>query len=67
MMYKELVIGLLIPFLGTALGAGMVFLMKNQINRKLEKFLLGFASRCNACCFCLESNDAFYYDGRISK
>ena len=39
-----LFIGLLIPFLGTALGAGMVFFMKNKINNKLEKLLLGFAA-----------------------
>jgi len=37
-------LGLLIPFLGTTLGAGMVFLMKNKINEKVEKVLLGFAS-----------------------
>lgn len=40
----ELVIGLAIPFLGTTLGAAMVFLMKNKINNKIEKLLLGFAS-----------------------
>ena len=40
----ELFIGLLIPFLGTTLGAGMVFLMKDKINPKVEKLLLGFAS-----------------------
>ena len=40
----ELVIGLLIPFLGTTLGAGMVFFMKKEINQKVEKVLLGFAS-----------------------
>ena len=39
-----LAIGLLIPFLGTTLGAAMVFLMKNGIHEKLEKLLLGFAS-----------------------
>ena len=37
-------IGILIPFIGTTLGAAMVFLMKKEINRKLEKMLLGFAS-----------------------
>ena len=37
-------IGLLIPFLGTALGSAMVFFMKNTINPKLEKILLGFAA-----------------------
>ena len=40
----DLVIGLAIPFLGTTLGAAMVFLMKNKINNKIEKLLLGFAS-----------------------
>lgn len=39
-----IMIGLLIPFLGTVLGAGMVYLLKNKINFKLEKLLLGFAS-----------------------
>lgn len=33
-----------IPFLGTVLGSAMVFLMKNKINSKVEKLLLGFAS-----------------------
>lgn len=40
----ELVIGLAIPLLGTTLGAAMVFLMKNKMNAKVEKLLLGFAS-----------------------
>ena len=35
---------ILIPFLGTALGSAMVFFMKKEMNRKLEKLLLGFAS-----------------------
>lgn len=34
----------IIPFLGTALGAAMVFFMKAKMNPKLEKLLLGFAS-----------------------
>lgn len=37
-------IGLMIPLAGTALGSGMVFFMKDQLNVKLEKVLLGFAS-----------------------
>ena len=40
----QLVIGLAIPFLGTTLGAAMVFFMKNKINGKVEKLLLGFAA-----------------------
>lgn len=40
----EMFTGLLIPFLGTTLGASMVFFMKNKMNSKVEKLLLGFAS-----------------------
>lgn len=40
----KIFLGLLIPFLGTMLGAGTVFLMKNKMNKKIEKLLLGFAS-----------------------
>ena len=36
--------GLAIPFIGTTLGAAMVFFMKNKMNSKVEKTLLGFAS-----------------------
>ena len=36
--------GLLIPFLGTTIGSAMVFLMKNKLNKKVDKILLGFAS-----------------------
>ena len=43
-MDTKIIIGLLIPFLGTALGAAMVFFMKNSMNKKIEKTLLGFAS-----------------------
>ena len=41
---ENIAIGLLIPFLGTTLGSAMVFLMKNKMNRKVQKLLLGFAS-----------------------
>ena len=40
----QLFTGLLIPFLGTTLGSAMVFLMKNKMNKKVEKILQGFAS-----------------------
>lgn len=40
----EILTGVTIPFLGTALGAAMVFFMKNKMNNKVEKLLLGFAS-----------------------
>lgn len=37
-------IGVLIPFLGTLLGSACVFLLKDKINNKLQRGLLGFAS-----------------------
>ena len=40
----QIFLGLAIPFLGTTLGAAMVFLMKEEMNKKVEKILLGFAS-----------------------
>ena len=43
-MYTALVIGLIIPLLGTMLGAAFVFLMKDQMSARLQKVLLGFAS-----------------------
>ena len=36
--------GLLIPFLGTTLGAACVFFLKKDLSTKLQKTLLGFAS-----------------------
>ncbi len=43
-MNQNTLIGILIPFAGTALGAAMVFFMKKEMNKRLEKLLLGFAS-----------------------
>ncbi len=40
----NIVMGILIPFFGTTLGAGIVFLFKNEINKKIEKILLGFSA-----------------------
>lgn len=37
-------LGILIPFAGTAAGAGCVFFIRNQINPLVQKLLLGFAS-----------------------
>ncbi len=36
--------GLIIPFLGTALGAASVFFMKNELKPAVQKMFLGFAS-----------------------
>lgn len=35
----NIIIGLLIPFIGTTLGAAMLFFLKEKINKKI---LLGF-------------------------
>lgn len=40
----QIVYSILIPFIGTSLGAAMVFLVKDKINDTLQKALLGFAS-----------------------
>lgn len=40
----DIILGILIPFIGTTLGALLVFFVKSNINNKYEKFLLGFAS-----------------------
>ena len=43
-MTTTLLIGLLIPLLGTMLGSSFVFLMKDEMPIRLQKALLGFAS-----------------------
>ena len=39
-----LVIGFLIPLLGTMLGSAFVFLMKDELSERVQKSQLGFAS-----------------------
>lgn len=43
-MYNEVAYGLLIPFLGTSLGAAMVFFLRGEMPAWVQKLLLGFAS-----------------------
>lgn len=43
----NIAIGILIPFLGTTLGAACVFFLKNEINPLVQKALLGKADRSN--------------------
>lgn len=40
----DIFMGIILPFIGTSLGALMVYFMKNNIDKRLEKILLGFAS-----------------------
>ena len=44
MMTTTIVIGLLIPLLGTMLGSAFVFFMKGDMPDRVQKSLLGFAS-----------------------
>lgn len=39
-----ILIGLLVPLLGTMLGSAFVFFMKGDMSVRLQKSLLGFAS-----------------------
>ena len=39
-------LGLMIPFLGTTLGAACVFFLKKELGANVQKALLGFASVC---------------------
>jgi len=43
-MTTTLIIGLLIPLLGTMLGSAFVFFMRDEMSARLQKLLLGFAS-----------------------
>lgn len=40
----QTIIGILVPFLGTSLGAALVFFLKKEIKPIIQKILLGFAS-----------------------
>lgn len=40
----QILIGIFIPFVGTALGAACVFFMKDVMHQNIQKALLGFAS-----------------------
>ena len=43
-MTSEVLLGIMSPFIGTSLGAGMVFFLKNQISENVQKILTGFAA-----------------------
>ncbi|MBR3885283.1 MAG: ZIP family metal transporter [Clostridia bacterium] len=42
-MFK-LILGVIVPFIGTSLGAFLVFFLKDNISEKFNKMLLGFAA-----------------------
>lgn len=44
MIGQEILAGLLLPFLGTSLGAACVFVMKKELSARVQKALMGFAA-----------------------
>lgn len=44
MIGQEILAGLLLPFLGTSLGAACVFVMKEELSARVQKALMGFAA-----------------------
>ena len=36
-MNMQIAVGILLPFLGTSLGAAMVFFLKDEISKKLQR------------------------------
>lgn len=43
-MNKDIIVGLLIPFIGTTLGSACVLFLKDELNENVVKILTGFAS-----------------------
>jgi ZIP family zinc transporter len=43
-MNSQILSGLLLPFLGTALGSGCVFFMKRSLSKQVQRALTGFAA-----------------------
>ena len=44
MEMRTLITGLLIPFIGTAAGAGCVFFLRRELSVSLQRALTGFAA-----------------------
>ena len=43
-MELQIILTVLLPFLGTTIGSGMVFFLRDTMNRRLERSLTGFAA-----------------------
>ena len=64
----NILIALGIPFIGTTLGAAMVFFMKEKIAPKLEKAVARLCVRRDDCCIGLVASDSFdRYDGGTGR
>jgi len=40
---KKIIFGILLPLIGTSLGSALVFFIKNNLNKKIEKIIIGFS------------------------
>ena len=43
-MNTGIIPGIIIPFIGTSLGAACVFFMKNELKKSVQRALTGFAA-----------------------
>lgn len=43
-MNSEILFGVMIPFIGTTLGAACVYIMRNELKDRVQKGLSGFAA-----------------------
>lgn len=43
-MDAQAILGLMIPFIGTSLGAACVYIMRDELNIRVQKGLSGFAA-----------------------
>lgn len=43
-MDAQSILGLMIPFIGTSLGAACVYIMRDELNIRVQKGLSGFAA-----------------------
>ena len=52
--------GLMIPFIGTTLGALCVLFIKNELKPVIQKSLLGFAAGVMVAAFCMVTFNSSY-------
>lgn len=57
-MNIEVIGGILIPFVGTTLGAAGVFFMKKELSDLVQRALTGFAAGGDGGGFGMESSDS---------
>ena len=61
------IIGVIIPFIGTTAGSGVVFFFRNNVSQKLQKIFNGFAARSYVCCINLVTYNSSNRNGKESR